>query len=183
MGFLDRPGRHREFRNLPELALIREPLLGPGLLNNVQRLLIALAILQPRDAKPREVLGVSAAPDPENEASTAQDIEHGEVLRLAEWILQREDAEGRAEPQAGRLSCQGGQKELRARTDAKRIEMLLARPDRIKTELLGIDHEVQGVFVVGDLILAIGEKVKQGKQAELHSRSSFRSMRPECLRW
>src|SRR5262245_4177037 len=33
--FLHRPGRDREFRNLPELALIREAVLRPRLLNNL----------------------------------------------------------------------------------------------------------------------------------------------------
>src|SRR5262245_10403581 len=55
--------------------------------------------------------------------------------------------------------------------------MLLAHPDRIEAELFSVNHEPKGVFVVGDLSLAIAEKVKQSKQAELHRRSSFCSQR------
>jgi hypothetical protein len=92
---------------------------------------------------------------------------------LRRGFFQGEYAEGRAKAQVGGCLRHGGQKELWARTDAKGIEMLLAHPDRIEAELFSVDHELRGVFVVGDLSLAIGEKVKQGKQAELHSRSSF----------
>src|SRR5882724_4983111 len=50
--------------------------------------------------------------------------------------------------------------------------MLLAHPDRIEAELFRVNHALKGVLVVGDLRLAIGEKVKQGKQAEWHRRAS-----------
>src|SRR5262249_22447641 len=173
MGFLNWPGRYREFRNLPELPLIGDPLLCPGLLNDRQRFLIALAVFPPWYAKPVKVLGIGPAPHAGDGARTDENIEHGEVFCLAEGVLQGEYAEGRAEAQAGGCLRHGGQKELWARTDAKGIEMLLARPDRIEAELFSVNHELKGVFVVGDLSLAIGEKVKQGKQAELHRCSSF----------
>src|SRR5262245_61735542 len=160
MGFLNWPGRYREFRNLPELPLIGDPLLCPGLLNDRQRFLIALAVFPPWYAKPVKVLGIGPAPHAEDEAPTAENIEHGEVFCLAEGVLQGEYAEGRAVAQAGGCLRHGGQKELWARTDAKGIEMLLAHPNRIEAELFSVNHAPKAVFVVGDLRLTIGEKVK-----------------------
>jgi hypothetical protein len=51
--------------------------------------------------------------------------------------------------------------------------MFFPDPDRVKPQLLGGDHEVQGVLVVGNLVLTIREKVKECKHTELHKRSSF----------
>ena len=117
------------------------------------------------------MLGNDSASGPEVEPAVAQNVEHGEVFGLAQRIFKRQQADRSAQPQGRGLPRQGGQKQLGAGTDAERVEVFLAQPDRVKAELFGTDDEVEGVLIIAALVLAVLEEVEQGKQPEFHTAS------------
>src|SRR5262245_56910543 len=88
-------------------------------------------------------------------------------------MLQGQDTDRGAQAQPRGFPCQRGEKELWTGTDPQRVEMLLANPDRVKSQLFSVDHEVEGVLVVGQLVLALREKVEQCHQTALHKSASF----------
>jgi hypothetical protein len=53
--------------------------------------------------------------------------------------------------------------------------MLLAHPDRVKAQLFSVDHEIEGVLIIGQLVLALRKKIEQGEQTELHRSTSLRA--------
>ena len=163
VGLLDRLGTQRQGRHLPELALVFDRVLGPGPPDDLQRLLIARPALPHLDPKALKVLLNNAATHPKIQPPVTQDIEHGKVFGFAQRAVKRQQADGGAQTNAGRFPGQRGQKQLGAGTDPEGIKMLLAKPHRVKAELLGRNGDVERVAVVLDLVLAIREEVKQGE--------------------
>jgi hypothetical protein len=79
---------------------MREPLLGPGLENDVERFLETIAALAIGDAVSRIRPGKAAAPDTEIETAQADLIDGGGLFRGTNRVTQGEDADARTDPHA-----------------------------------------------------------------------------------
>src|SRR5262249_5554785 len=126
------------------LAGVREAFLGPGLQNEVERLLEALAALVVPHAVPRVGARKTAAPDAEVETALADLIDRGGLLGGANGMAEREHADAGADPHAARARSDRGAQHQRHRGDrrdarAHRIgrppvhgEVPLGQPDAVE---------------------------------------------------
>ena len=101
------PRHHGQIVEREIFARVREPLLRPGLENDVERFLEALAALVVPNAVPRVGARKAAAPDAEVEAALADLVDGGGLLGGADGVTQREDADPGADPEAGRAGGDG----------------------------------------------------------------------------
>jgi hypothetical protein len=93
------PRHHGQIVEREILARVREPLLRPGLENDVERFLEALAALIVPNAVPRVGAREAAAPDAEVEATLADLVDGGGLLGGADGVTQRQDADPGADPE------------------------------------------------------------------------------------
>ena len=82
-------GDHAHVLELEILALVREPVLGPGPAENLERLVEPLLALGERDVEARVLAGQPAPPHAEVEPSLAHVIERRHVLGQAQGMAQR----------------------------------------------------------------------------------------------
>ena len=165
---LDRFGADRQRRHLPKAALVLKGVLSPGPSDNLQGFFVARPALGLINTKSLKMLWNNTASGPEVKPAVAQDIEHGKVFGLAQRILKRQETDRRTQPNPRGLACHGGQKHLRTGANAKRIEVFLTQPDRVKAELLGLDADIKRILKIPRLVLLVAEKIKKRKQTKLH---------------
>src|SRR5262249_55585032 len=102
MRLLERARDDGEIVGREVLAGVREAFLGPGLQNEVERLLEALAALVVAHAVPRVGARKTAAPDAEVETALADLVDGGGLLGGANGMAEREHADAGADPYAAR---------------------------------------------------------------------------------
>ena len=161
VGFLQGLGGEGQRRDLPEGPFVGKGVLGPRPPDDLQGLVVARPALARVHAKALEVFGNDPASDPEIEAPAAQNIQHGEVLGLTQRIVKRQEADRCAQTQACGLARQRGEEELRARADAKGVEMFFPNPGRVVAQLLGLDEQVERITIIRDLVLPAAKEVEQ----------------------
>jgi hypothetical protein len=116
------------------VCLLRWPGMVPahGLFEN------SLVVLE-RDTERRIFATVVAASDGKIDAAVAQQIKGSPLLGDTDRMMQRQHCYGRGEPDGACARSDIGQHDIGARQDTKRVEVVLADPDRVHAEFIRID--------------------------------------------
>src|SRR5262249_13311336 len=148
--------------------VVREPLLRPGLPENLERLDEAVAALAVGYVEALVVARQSAPADAELEAALGDVVDSGDVLSQTEGRAERQDLDGNPDLDAPRAGCQGrGDDERGGKDRAILLEVDLGQPYGIKAEVLGRLHLGQG-FVECRGVRDARRARKLRKQAEFH---------------
>ena len=148
MWLLIRPRHHDHVVEREVFSGMREAILRPGLENDVERFLEAIAALAVGNAVPGIGAGKAAAPDPEIEATQAELVHRCGLFRGTDRVTQRKDADAGADPHAlGATRDGSGQHERHGsdRRDARASgigrssgsgEVSLGQPDAVEPGFL-----------------------------------------------
>src|ERR1700682_3900784 len=108
MGLLERLRHHRGFRHLVVLTIVRERFGGPGLPDDFERLLKALAALLTRNIEALEMDRDGPTADAEVEPSAAKNVNRRGFRCQAQRMMKRQQRNASAEPDAPRALRDGG---------------------------------------------------------------------------
>src|SRR6185312_6601476 len=111
---LERLRYHREILDLVERPVVAEAVLRPGQADDVEALGEARAVLSDRHPEAVELAWDGAAPDPELETATREDVGGGRLLRALERMVQRQQGHRGADPDALRALGDRGHRHQRA---------------------------------------------------------------------
>src|SRR5262249_29699528 len=126
---------HRQVPRAVELSLVREGLLGPRLLDEVERLLEARAALLLGDVVAGIVDGSGAPAHPELQATVAQDVGDGRFLGDLHRVVKGQERHRCPEADARRALGSGGQDHERIGEDREgAAEVELAEPRGVETD-------------------------------------------------
>src|SRR5215813_5579848 len=109
MRLLHRPWVQRYFWEAPELSLVLEALAVPSLENDIERFDHPLLPLLSLDIKDLIIQKRVAGPDTELQSAARNRIHHGVIFGALQWMAQRQNRDARAQANARRARCGGGQ--------------------------------------------------------------------------
>src|SRR5579864_5321669 len=151
------------------LALIRERVLGPSLLQNLERFEKALAAFFVGDAIGAVAARVAAAPGAENETAAADDIDRRRLFREAQGVGQRQHVHGRADPDALRARRDlAGDVHRRAQYRAAGLLVDFGKPEHVEAPTVGGFDLLKTLLERVGIALARDLPVKFVVPAELH---------------
>src|SRR5262245_56860342 len=116
------------------------------------------------------VLQGAAAPDADLEAAAAHHVEHRQLFREIDWMVQRQEAHAHPEPQGRRARRDERREHLRGRAEPVVVEVVLGDPHRRVAERFGGEHLGEAGVVdvpLAPRLVALHEK----EQTELHTSS------------
>ena len=123
--------------NGPELALVGDLLLRPGLEDDVEALGQHLAALVHRHAEADELVRLVGAADAEVEAAVREDVDEREVGRRAQGMIEGDRAHRHADAHLLGALGDGRRVDLRGGDEAVGGEQVLGDPHLVVAELLG----------------------------------------------
>src|SRR5262252_347907 len=166
MRALQRPDHDRDILEGEAIAAVVDALLGEALVENIQDVLVVGARLLEIDAIGVELHGRDAAPHADVEAAAAEMIEHAELFQQPQRMVERQEIEQRAEPDAPRFARGGGQKYARRRRHRQRRRVMLGEVVTVKAG--GLGRLQQGEPVLVGLLQRLPARVDVIEDAELH---------------
>src|SRR5262249_2457357 len=154
------------------------PVRRPKLAHDLQALFENPLIILERDGERLVLAPVIAAARGEVDAPTGEHIEGGPLLRHADRMVQWQHGDSWCEPDAPGACGDMGQDELWAGQHAERVEMVLADPNRVHAELLGVQRLVDNLLhkLVRGTRITVVVIVAEREIAELHGPSQRRSV-------
>src|SRR5262245_55198670 len=165
---LVRLGDGAHVAELEVLALVREPLLGPRLQEDLERLVESLLALFVGDVEPGVVPGEAASPHAEIDAALADVIERRDVLGQAQGMDEGQHLD--CEPDLHVLGPPGDRRphdEGRGQDRALLLEVQLGQPHGVVAEVLGDGHLRQRV-VEGLCLVDARTPLELGEEPDLH---------------
>ena len=167
MGLLEGFRPDRQILELVELPIIVELLGGPGLLDDLDRLVEDVTAACLVDAIAGELVRLVAAPDAKIDSTPGEEIENRKVLRHPHRMVERQNHDASPEADVLRTGSQRRKGHCWRGAVAILAEVVLGWPDRIEAELLGSRHDVE--LLVDDLFLRAPHRVfEEMKLAEFH---------------
>src|SRR5436190_22228157 len=140
MRLLERLRKQTHVVDLAKRAAIAERIVGPDATQNLEPFV---------DPRPTLFVGNVVAgvlgpgrgpPDPDVEAAAAQHVENGKLFCDLNGVVERQQGDAHADPEAVGLSGDRRGQHLRRWRDAEGGEMVLGDPDRVEGEGFGRNH-------------------------------------------
>ena len=157
MRLLHRLGQQLDrLRDGPELALVGDLLLRPGLQDDVEALGQHLAALVHRHAEADELVRLVGAPHAEVEPAVREDVDEGKVGRGAQGMIEGDRAHRHADADPLGALGDGRRVDLGGGDEPVGREQVLGDPHLVVAELLGQLEEPQIVVEALDHLGEIG---------------------------
>ena len=147
MWALERPNGQGHVVQLPAATVI-DPARGHALHDDVERLAVDVGRLLGADAEKADLVRRGAAPHAEFETAAAQLIEHADLFREANGIVDRQQVDERAEAYALRPLRDGGEPDARGGRKAERRAVVLAHLIDVEAASVAELDQLQTVFVL-----------------------------------
>jgi hypothetical protein len=198
MRALQRPRPDGDVVIAPELSLVREHLLGPGLDDDVVGFLESRARLRER-RRMRAVLARNAAGEAGDDAAVRQAVQHRRFFGQPQRLMQRQQVAVDQQLQPLRALCRRGRHQVRRGHQPVGRGVVLVEADAVVAEAVQQFPRLQvlGVGARADLGLAVArrQRIRQfaadlqvlkvlavGQQVE-YEHLHLRLLRPPMLRW